>query len=314
MGLPILFLEENSAHQENVEASVVLETANKFIQTLHCLRRINKKISLNSPNRLSRCELAPGYTLSNLYTGPKYREEWLFIKDFLTRSPLSDGCENWLKDLTGVEAQVINSKESKALACAVLLDTGTISFHVDQVWKSSWIKAKCITLDSTGNLLEETQKVPNSSIAEHVTEHESWLKFLGHSRLVSATELWEERKERFPNLRFLDRFKSHLESLETSGSPYKELLSALDDLNKDALAWSGEGKPSFSRKIAEGEHDKRRSLSVFHDDETHQDESFGYHAYFHIGKTSKTPGGRIHFRLSSDEKKFIIATAGYKQT
>ncbi|MEQ1530827.1 MAG: hypothetical protein ABL925_16040, partial [Methylococcales bacterium] len=107
--------------------------------------------------------------------------------------------------------------------------------------------------------------------------------------------------------RFLARTKEDIESLEKSGSPFKQALNALVLLSDDALRWNGQGLPNFSIKVADGEHDQRRSLSQFNDEFTDTKEEFDRHVYFTGGIA-----GRIHFRLSPNEKKFIVAYVGLK--
>lgn len=84
-------------------------------------------------------------------------------------------------------------------------------------------------------------------------------------------------------------------------------MSCLEALNRDAIAWDGEGIPTFSVKVADGEHDQRRSLSKFKDEANGETFEFDRHAYFTGGIA-----GRIHFRLAPEEKNFVVGHVGFK--
>lgn len=162
-------------------------------------------------------------------------------------------------------------------------------------------------MDESGNSQIQVKDIRNVSCIDHLGEHETWLKTLGFDGLPSAKQFWDDAPARYPGLRFLDRVRGQINQLATSGAPYKQALSSLDLLNGDALSWNGVGSPTYSAKVADGEHDQRRALSEFDDDVTGRRHEFDRHAYF-TGGTA----GRIHFRLSVEERKFVVAHVGFK--
>jgi hypothetical protein len=307
MAAPVLFLEPASGHRQAVHPSDAIKTAKQFIQTLRQARRINTKISLNSTVPLSNCELAPGQTLQILFAGPEYRDAWFFLKELKTKTPFSDGFEQWLSKAELTEVKTSSGQLSVALTWANLLDTGTISFHVQPEWLTPWVSADCFVLDEKGDLNCQKRKIRNASAPTHVDEHLTWLKTLGYEQLPTAKQFWAERESRFPGLRFLSRVKTQIDDLATSGAPYKQAMSSLELLNNDALTWQSPSAPTFSAKVANGEHDQRRSLSKFHDELTDSEHEFDQHAYFTGGIA-----GRIHFRLANSENKFVVAYVGFK--
>ncbi|MGZ5027232.1 MAG: hypothetical protein ACXWE9_07890 [Methylobacter sp.] len=304
-----LFLASESGHTETVHRDVAIVTAKQLIKTLRHAKRTNAKISLNTNVRLADCQVTPTQTLSLLLAGkPEYKEEWLFLKELATKSPLSSGLEAWLVEADWLETKLSNgNKPSDALKWAHLLSTGTVSFYVQPEWKNPWIEANCFSLSEAGIETCFEKKVRNISALDHLQEHQDWLKALGIEPVATAKQLWEERESRFQGLRFLGRTQEDIENLEKSGAPFKQALNALALLSDDALRWNGQGLPGFSIKVADGEHDKRRSLSQFIDEFTNNEEEFGRHGYFTGGVA-----GRIHFRLSPNEKKFVVAYIGLK--
>lgn len=307
MPVPVLFLEANSGFEKDVEYDAAIAGAKLLVEVLRQARRINQKIGLNTAINIGDCQLRPGLTLRQLMSAPVYREEWRFLRVLSVKSPISNGYEDWIARADLKEASTPSGQASSALTWADLLESGTVSFHAGQEWLSAWIKANCFSLDEGGASLTRVKEIRNLSCLEHLAEHEGWLKALGFDELPSAKQFWEDAKSRYPGLRFLDRVQGQIIQLSTSGAPYKQALNSLDLLNEDALAWQGEGSPSFSAKVADGEHDQRRALSMFEDDLTKTKQDFSRHTYF-TGGTA----GRIHFRLSAEERKFVIAHVGFK--
>jgi len=309
MTYAVLFLESESGHTKIVHRDIAIVTAKQLIKTLRQAKRVNAKISLNTSVRLPDCQIAPTQTLSLLLAGkPEYNEEWLFLKGLATNLPLSSGFEAWLTKAEWIETIPKNcNKPSDALKWAILLNTGTVSFDVQPEWQKPWIDANCFSVSEGGVESNFERKIPNISTPDHLQEHQAWLGSLGFEPITSAKQFWDEKEIRFQGLRFLARTEDDIEDLAKSGSPFKQALNTLALLSEDALRWNGQGSPNFSIKVADGEHDQRRSLSQFKDDLTGTEEEFDSHVYFTGGIA-----GRIHFRLSLNEKKFVVAYIGQK--
>lgn len=307
MTATVLFLETDSAYKAATHADIAVATVKQLIQTLRSARRVNSKISLNSEIRLPDFELSPGQTLGMLLSGKQYRDEWSFLRELASKSPFSSGFEQWLNQAELTEAKITNGQISFALTWANLLETGIVSFHVQSPWTEPWIDVELFSISDSGEEIDEKTRIRNASLPAHIESHQDWLKMLGYEKFPTANQFWIEKESRFQGLRFLDRVKSQLENLFTSGVAYKQALNSLELLNNDALEWLGDGLPGFSIKIADGEHDQRRHLSMFEDEFSKGVHDFSRHAYF----TGGIPG-RIHFRLATDERKFVVAHVGFK--
>lgn len=313
MTVPVFFLEPASGHASDTRNEVALETALGLVKTLLAAKKINPKVSLNTPIRLHDCEIAPGRTLSQLLANAKsHQPEWDFLRNLATSSPLHSGFETWLAEAELSEVKLAGGKTSEALLWANLLDTGTVSFHVRKEWLAPWVTVECGSLDENLDFTCIQRDIRNASTPNHLNEHRDWLKSIGFDALPSAKEFWMEREYRFSGLRFLNRVEDDIDKLATSGIPYIQVINTLSLLNENALQWNGLGEPQFSCKVADGEHDQRRQLSTIRDDISGNEYEFGKHAYFWMGKSTSTPAGRIHFRIDAVEKKFVIAYAGFK--
>lgn len=312
MPVPVLFLEIASAHKQPVGESEAISTSRQLIRTLQQLRKINSRISLNAAIRLPDCNVAPGRTLGATLGGPEFRLEWEFLRLLATQSPLSAGMESSLPRAELTDAQLeggqgFYGQDEAALVWAHLLQTATVSFNTEIPWNQPWVDAHFQSLNDAGDLAEISERIRNASTPDHATEHGDWLRTLGFSASPTGSDFWASRDDRLTGLRFLDRVRSQIDDLSTSGAPYKQALRSLESLNKDSLNWDGQGEPTFSEKVADGEHDGRKELSRFLDNATGQTHFFDKHAYF-TGGTA----GRIHFRLAPDEKKFVVAHVGFK--
>lgn len=307
MPAPILFLESASGYAVPVTNQKAIATATVFIQTLRHLKRTNSRISLRSNQPLRECELAPDEPLQKVLSGNTFREEWLFLKDLQTKTPLSAGLEALVNRIALAEVKLPSGDASSALTWAHIFETGTISFHTTPLWCHPTINATHEHLDEQGSFHSSPVVIKNASEPAHITAHQAWLSNLGLEILPSSKTFWAERNARFPGLRFLDRVRSHIDDLATSGAPYKQAIATLEALNQTAINWNGDGEPVFSMKNATGEHDKRRKLCQFSDEIAGQDCDFSRHAYF----TGGFPG-RIHFRMSIEERKIVVAHVGYK--
>lgn len=307
MAAPILFLESASGHGVPVSSQQAIVTARLFIQTLRHLKRANARISLRTHPALRECELAPGASLQKILSGNDFREEWLFLKDLQTRTPLSSGLDALIDQVALAEIRLPSGAASQALTWAHILETGTVSFHAEPLWCQPTVEAMHVHLDEQENILSSPVAIRNASEPAHIAVHQDWLSQLGLDSYPSAKVFWEERNVRFPGLRFLERTRSHIDDLASSGAPYKQAIATLQALNRTALDWNGEGEPVFTTKNAAGEHDQRRKLCKFDDELTGKACDFGRHAYF----TGSFPG-RIHFRMSVEEKKIVIGHVGYK--
>jgi hypothetical protein len=308
MPAPVLFLEYESGHRQDISHDDARQTAKQLVSTLRQARKINAKLALNSEASLRHCKVSPNWTLNAALGGAAYREEWEFIKILADRSPLSSGLEEWLHLADTREAKTQSGVQSLALAWASLLETGTVSFFAQSDWKQAWLEAQCLSLDDDGEMHASIERIRNASEAVHVNEHETWLRTLGYEQLPSANGLWNEREHRFPGLRFLPRVSNDLAKLATSGAPYKQALDTLNVLSNDALGWKCAqiSAPNFSIKVTP-EHEQRREFCMVHDDCTGNVQCFDIHARF----TGGIPG-RVHFRVDGAERVFVVAYIGFK--
>lgn len=280
-----------------------------LLATLKHLRKINKRFALNAAGPIAQYQIADNWTLQTLLGGVTYKEEWEFIRGLNDRSPFAVGFEDGLlREVGGLEfrtraGQVVSS----ALAWATLLDSATVSFDAHPDWSQAWVQTAYSSLEDDGSLLEAEGQIRNASQIAHVDAHVDWLKVLGFSDAPTAAQIWNERADRFPGLRFLPRIEKDLIALDGSGIPFLQAIAALDSLAKDVANWKAESPwPQFSTKTSP-ESEMRQKLCVVTDDMTGESEIFHWHTRFTGGIA-----GRVHFKVDVTNRRIIVAYIGGK--
>jgi hypothetical protein len=309
MTTPVLFLDEASVHSGLVTRLQAEKTANALLETLRSLRKLNKKFALNTATPIAHFRIADDWTLQSLLGGIGSREEWDFIRQLSSRSPINAEMEQrMLDEMSGIEAcTTAGGVQSTALAWAFLLDSATVSCQGHTDWADPWVRTTFTSLDEDGALSESECSVRNASDIAHAGTHEDWFKKLGVSTVPSADTLWAERTERLPNLRFLARVQRDLSSLQETGAPFRQALAALDALQRDIENWMpGHAKPDYST-LTTPESNTRQRYCWAKDDLTNKSECFEMHKRFTGGLH-----GRVHFKIDELTRMAIVAYVGPK--
>lgn len=309
MGTAVLFLDDASRPAGTIDRNGAEARARTLLDTLRRLRKSNKRFALNTPVPIAHYQLAENWTLQAIFGGNEFREEWDFIRQLSSRSPLDAEMEKGLvEEMACLEFRTRQGKvQSIALAWAYLLESATVGLDAHADWGQPWVETEFSVLEEDGAVSSEEGQVRNASREQHVDVHEEWLKVLGFSSHPSAAQVWGERGERFPGLRFLARAEKDLLSLEGTGVPYRQALSAIQALANDVANWKPEQAwPDFSTK-ATPESEQRRKYCNAHDELTGKKECFEWHTRFTGGVA-----GRVHFRVDEAARQIVVAYIGPK--
>ncbi|WP_176153495.1 hypothetical protein [Burkholderia vietnamiensis] len=311
MTTPVIFIDDASRCIGSLSRTQAEKVALSLLETIKKLRKLNKKFALNCARPISQHQISDKWTLQSILGGSSFNEEWMFIRMLADRSPFSAGLrDGLLQEVIGLEFRTRpNDVPSTALAWASLLDTAIVSFDINIDWAQAWVEATYQELEDDGNISEADRSIRNASRLEHVDAHAEWLKMLGFVSSPSASQIWKEKSERFPGLRFLPRTEKDLTDLSSSGVPFLQALSALEALSNDAVRWPLENPwPDFSTK-ATPESEQRRKFCWVHDDLTGKNELFDWHTRFTGGLA-----GRVHFRVDTANRSIAVAYVGGKLT
>jgi len=311
MTTPVLFLDDASRHAGQADRTKAERTVITLLDTLKRLRKINKRFALNTARPIAHYQVADNWTLQAILGGRAFKEEWDFIRLLNDRSPFAAGLEvEMLQVIDGMECRTrAYGVASGALAWAMLLESATVSLDGHPDWSQAWVETAYTVLEDDETLSDAEGLVRNASQAAHADIHVDWLKLLGLSRVPTAAQLWSERAERFPGVRFLPQTRKNIERLEASGAPFLQAISALESLANDVRGWGKDVTwPEFSTK-ATAECEQRKRLCWFHDNETGKRELFDWHIRF----TGSFPG-RVHFRVDGSARTIVVGYVGRKLT
>ena len=311
MTTPVLFLDDASRHVGSIDRARAEQTAITLLTTLRRLRKINSKIALNTARPIAQYQIADDWTLQAALGGTAFKEEWDFVRALSDRSPFSVGLQEAVsQEVDEMEFRTRPGQvSSSALAWATLLDSATVGFDAHPDWSREWVETAYCTLDDDGSLLEGEGRIKNASLVAHADKHIDWLKLLGLAAAPTAAQIWSEKRDRFPNLRFLPRTEKDLTALGGSGAPFLQALASLEALERDSAGWKkGSPWPEFSTK-ATGEAEQRQKLCWVHDDTTGTEELFDWHIRFTGGLA-----GRVHFRVDAANRSIVVAYIGGKLT
>ena len=241
-------------------------------------------------------------------------EEHRFLMRSSVKSPLENELKEDVKDrFLSCEGKTFPPPAGDPLVLCAISDGIAVSFPSDLIWDSSLIKVDFYELkdDESGDVIKEEtfEEIDNLSRYDHALpiceRHRQSLR----GQITSVDELWNNRKQAFPNLLFGPDIEDHLRKLNTGD--LGTIVGRLASLNAAATEWPdvGGGAPQWKTKVTnESEslqndakkREKRRFRSY---DGTSQ--LFLWHARF--GNS-----GRIHLRFDPSSHEVEIGYIGPK--
>ncbi|GAA0369620.1 hypothetical protein [Streptomyces blastmyceticus] len=266
-----------------------------------------REIALVTQSPLASSELARGYYYQQWAADNRHRNQRQFIKALRNRAPFTDVLS---QDVNPGEIEHEHAGERvEGIGAAHLMDGLCLSLPVSEVWQRSWLEVTVRTLvegnDGELSMVETTESVRHSSCRTDLKPHEQWGRSAGLESIGSPTQLWEQRADFFPSLRFLPRVLNDLQALQPAWFVQSRRLLAR--LEESAARWNPAetAVPAWQGAKVTPEHEQRRRLCRF-TDEGGEEHCYDWHGRF-------TPGaGRLHFRLVPKEGMLEIAYIGRK--
>lgn len=266
---------------------------------------------------LQNFPLAPDFTYSDFMAQLLVESEidlYYFLIELEDKSPAMDHFEYEM--LEEIDAHRFYTpgfpipEQQTTLSLAHFLDATLLSISTTLQWEVHELEIVRYTEDYQYNDENLTLRhIANQTHGELLFEQHYQTKKPAD---YTVDEIWEEKDDLYPYLRFLGRIKDDLVKLKKAGLPYRRALGQLDALNNDIERWViagvDQGEPEYSVDSARGEHDNRRELTTWRDESDELEYYFDKHLY--IDKFGFV--GRLHFRICPHEQRAIIAYAGRK--
>lgn len=244
----------------------------------------------------------------------KQRDERLFLMRSSVKSPLTNELEQSVKDrFLACGGRTFPSPVGDSLVLCAISDRIAVSFPSDSVWNSDLIKVDFYELhdDESSEVSEEEtfEEIDNLARSNHAPPICERHRQSFRDQITSYAELWNNRKQAFPNLLFGPDVEDHLARLNTGD--LGTIVGKLAGLNAAAAEWPevGGGVPQWKSKVTDEseslknnakKREKRRFKSC---DGTHQ--LFLWHARF-------GDSGRIHLRFDPSLYEIEIGYIGLK--
>ncbi|MCK1542123.1 hypothetical protein IVB12_09085 [Bradyrhizobium sp. 179] len=279
----LTFLNELSYPQGSQTQASAREVVRTLIALLKELKAERSDLALHSSVPLGAVPLGDNLWLSALRADADTIDEWRFLRGLENRAPFHIGLDRKIAANVDFEFE---DKSAIALGLAYEFDALAVSFDCE-TWRRSEVDVFRLELQDEA-LESEVVVVRNASIRGHVDPVRAWMRIVALQAPSDGDDLWDNRAERFPRLRFLPRVEEQVRSLR-SGAP--ELLAVnrrLWEIQCALAEWNPESHalPTFRTKVTP-EHEQRRSLFNFVDVQG-EVRCFDLHARY-------TPGaGRIH--------------------
>ena len=176
-------------------------------------------------------------------------DEHRFLMRSSVKSPLINELEQSVKDrFLACGGRTFPSPVGDSLVLCAISDRIAVSFPSDSVWNSDLIKVDFYELkdDESGEVSEEEtfEEIDNLARSNHAPpiceRHRQSLR----GQIKSYAELWNNRKQAFPDLLFGPDVEDHLTGLNTGH--LETVVRKLASLNAAAAEWRdvGGGDPS----------------------------------------------------------------------
>ena len=168
------------------------------------------------------------------------RDESVFLMRLSAKCPLLSEVESDVKDrFLACEAKRLPPEDGEPLVLCAITDWIAIGFPSEPVWDSDQLTVSFNELLPDESLQETSETIDNLARSKHARlirerQHAALLQF------QSPSELWEQRKEAFPNLHFGPHVKPPSEILGVA-------IRRLAELDRSAAEWRNVGgaRPSL---------------------------------------------------------------------
>ena len=240
------------------------------------------------------------------------REEYLFLMRSSVKSPLTNELEQGIKDrFLACGGRTFPSPAGNSLVLCAISDGIAVSFPSDSVWDGNLIKVDFYELkdDGSGEVSEEEtfEEIDNLARSNHAPPIYERHRQSFRGQIASVEELWNNRKQAFPNLLFGPDIEDHLRKLNTGD--LGTIVGRLVSLNAAATEWPnvGGGAPQWKTKVTneseslQNDANRREKRRFRSHDGTSQ--LFLWHARF-------GGSGRIHLRFDPSSHEVEIGYIG----
>lgn len=302
-----LFLNDLSSSPDTLSHQVSVQYLKELVATTRQAREIAMDIVLNCSTPINTFPICANVTIATVRNAGDCVDESLFLKTLVSRSPLTQALPvaqlGQLADLDYhivPHAPICSEKKAEALGLAHMCGGLGISIPSHEFWMNAAIPLNRLTLEGDGELRSEEVVARNASCRDHIVQQEEVLREITRPRFLSGRQLWADRAQFFPNLKFLQRTRQQLEAILPGDPMLNSVGEKLVAIDRAIDLWRQTGSPQNVFPFSVRHESKSRMHLTLFNDETGTPRYFSLHADF-------TPGeGRLHFILESEPVRCAI--------
>lgn len=213
-----------------------------FIQTLRQATGSGVKRVVRTQNDINSIQLAPDYPLARWRNDPQVsREEQGFFRLLTTKAPFWTDVAEDIKRQFDLSDISYRGDIAPGLGFAWISDSLAVSLLSEPIWNEAYLTLDIIQLDDNEALVEEKINVSHASQTQHIQTHLNWIQNQIRASVKDGVDLWERRKELFPNLEFCQAVEGQMISLRSSDPMLKQVNKRLSELKEAAQHWTEGG-------------------------------------------------------------------------
>jgi hypothetical protein len=309
-----LILNELSMGESiSIDKHYARQLMSEFINMIRAFKKQQVKATLRTKDDFYTIIVARDYPIGQWFNEAD-REERLFVKTLVTKSPFSNDIDNLdIKDLeTGSGSSEFRhqGKLAVGLGVAYLLDSIAISLRSSDYWDNPYVNVDFKYFEeSSDELIETNEIIKHVSQSIHVREHLAWINRQIQSEIINGQVLWVLKEELFPSLLFCECVRKQLLDIEESNPLLKQIIKRLSELEQQANKWvDGNFDINLLSSKVTPESDTR--LKKFRQELTFQCPD-GIHRLFDL-HLRMTPGANRLYFFPIEPQKLIIGYIGLK--
>lgn len=303
----IAFLNELSHPTGSIQRWDAISVLNNLSDMMLSLRKLLPKVTVVATEPLLNLQVGDRYSITELLNDID-RDRKRFMLSLANLAPFRTARTRFADPDPGVTVYRFNGDPfdgviTEGIGLADIYSGVAISFYFDERWQIRVVPVRVEQYLENEDHKIWTTEVNHCVCKDDVEFHRSWLLTLPRKDIRDTATLWRGRNDILPYLVFLPQVEGDLRGL--GADAFARVMSWLGRLNDAIANWNSAGSatPVYPpHTTGEGEI-RREYFWWFYE---------GVARCFHM-HGRYTPGdGRIHFWLSTSERKAIIGYIGRK--
>jgi hypothetical protein len=273
-----------------------------LIDVLRKLKNERADLALHSSAPLTDVPLGDNFWMRSLRADGKSIDEWRFLRALDNRAPFHIGLVSKVDEDVDFEFEGIRAI---GLGLAHNFDALAVSF-AREPWLRRDVELDRMELQSDGSIYRELVRVRNASVRDHIETLRSWCLAMPLAAPIDGDDLWTNRVNRFPRLRFLSHVERQIRALKAGTPELIAINQRLLDIQNALAEWDivASPLPNFRTKVTPEYEQRREKFKIADTDGRVQ--YFDLHARY-------TPGaGRIHMWCDRSTGTASIGHVGEK--